>query len=294
MFSHPDGVRHVGEAFGVNADTVLGVEDGDRLIAALPLLEREKGPFVALVAPVLVPFVTPVLAAKPRETDTHQRRSALDRLLEAMAADYDRATLLLHPSIDDGRPLHWAGWYARTRYTYLVDLAATPDPLSLWSSGARRTATKARDGYTFEDGPEFAPSALDLMIESYHRQGESLSIDRDAVLTLAQRLAQDGLARTFAVRDTQGQIDAALIVAHDGKTAHYWIAGSRPGPGMTVLLAHVLPLLRQDGIQTFDFMGANVPSIAEFKRRFGPTLTPYVLAQQDFHPALRALRRIAG
>ena len=81
---------------------------------------------------------------------------------------------------------------------------------------------------------------------------------------------------------------------HDAQTAHYWIAGSPPGPAMTVLLGHTLPRLRDAGLQRFDFVGANTPSIAEFKRHFGPTLTPYFHLEKITRPELRLLRRLKG
>jgi hypothetical protein len=108
-------------------------------------------------------------------------------------------------------------------------------------------------------------------------------------------LVEAGHARVFAAqaRETSAP-EAALVVAHDGQTAFYWIAGSDPGPAMTVLLAYTLPQLRHDGITTFDFMGANVPSIAEFKRRFGPALQIYHHVRHVGPRALRRLDRLRG
>ena len=65
-----------------------------------------------------------------------------------------------------------------------------------------------------------------------------------------------------------------MVLTH-GRTAYYWIAGSVPGPAMTVILGAVLGRLRSEGFESFDFLGANTPSIAEFKRRFGPALVEY-------------------
>ena len=91
-----------------------------------------------------------------------------------------------------------------------------------------------------------------------------------------------------------GAPEGGLAVLHDGRTAHYWIAGSTPGPAMTVLLGHTLPRLRDAGLQTFDFVGANTPSIAEFKRHFGPALTPYFHLEKFTRPELRLLHRLRG
>ncbi len=292
-FAHPAFVHAVGDAFGLETGVALGVADGGALAAALPLFERKRGPFRALVVPPLVPFVSPLLAGPLCEDRVHRRTSPLDRLLEAVATEYDRATLLLHPSLTDARPLTWAGWQVRPRYTYTLDLG-DDDLLARWSGGTRRTASKAAGAYTFEEHPDLAEEAFARMRASYDRQSEPFDVEPEAVRTLLASLHAAGLVRAFGVRTEAGAVEAAVAVAHDGRAAHYWIAGSRPGPAMTVLLARLLPRLREDGLHTFDFQGANVPSIAEFKRRFGPVLTPYTLAQRDFHPALRALGRLRG
>ena len=294
MFSHPEVVALLARAAGLETPSVLAVEGDGRWLAALPLFERTRGPFRALVAPVLIPVVSPLLAESATEAEVHRHTSPLDVLLAALPAEVHRATFLLHPSLTDLRPFQWAGWTTRTRYTYLLDLARPADPLDAWSGGARRTAKKAMGDYVFEEDPAHADAALALMTASYARQGEPLALP-DRVRALLREMIEGGFARAFAVRPASGhEPEAALVVAHDDRTAHYWIAGSEPGPAMTVLLAHLLPLLQADGIAAFDFLGANVPSIAEFKRRFGPTLQPYALATQDFHPALRLLRRITG
>ncbi|MEX0599100.1 MAG: GNAT family N-acetyltransferase, partial [Rhodothermales bacterium] len=83
-------------------------------------------------------------------------------------------------------------------------------------------------------------------------------------------------ASAFAVRHkSSDEIHAAVVILNDGRTAYYWIAGSRPGDGMTVLIGELLPRLFNQGIELFDFMGANTPGIAEFKRKFGARLVPY-------------------
>jgi hypothetical protein len=63
---------------------------------------------------------------------------------------------------------------------------------------------------------------------------------------------------------------------------------------MTVLLAEALPRLRADGLAAFDFVGANTPSIAEFKRRLGPALVPYFRIERCTRAGLALLLRLAG
>jgi hypothetical protein len=69
--------------------------------------------------------------------------------------------------------------------------------------------------------------------------------------------------------------EAAIVLLHRLSDAFYWIVGSSPGPSMTILIAHVFEHCAANNIRRFDFVGANTPSIADFKRRFGPKLTTY-------------------
>ncbi|MDX1418957.1 MAG: GNAT family N-acetyltransferase [Rubricoccaceae bacterium] len=259
----------------------------------MPVFEKTRGPVRVAALPPLAPVVSPLLAEPLAEPLVHARRSPLDALLLFLAERYAQASLLLHPSLGDLRPLVWGGWTVTPRYTYLLDLAAT-DGLAGWSASARRRARGSGDDYRIEEDDRLAEAAVALMEQSYARHGEALGLDGDAVRRLARRFCIDGLARTMAARSSEtGAVEAAVVLAHDGRTAHYWIAGSRPGPAMTVLLAALLPRLRADGFLSFDFVGANTPSIAEFKRRFGPRL---VLAPRAVHrrPALRLLHALRG
>ena len=103
-------------------------------------------------------------------------------------------------------------------------------------------------------------------------------------------LQEKNYATTFTATPVSGGApEAGLIVLRDGASACYWIAGSVPGPAMTVLLGHVLSRLQAEGVRYFDFVGANVPPVAEFKRHFGPKLVPYLRAHRTLRPDLRLL-----
>ena len=273
------------EAFGLSA-RVLALDDWE---AAVPVFEKRRGPFVASALPPLCPVHRPLLAAPLAETDTHARTSPLDRLLARLGAETDQATLAL--ADDDLRPYAWAGWTVTPRATYR--LALDGDLEAGFSSSTRRTVRRESAAFDLVEDAALAPEAVRLMVEAYRRQGSDLGLDARAVAGLADALGGAGLARTFAAR-RGGATEAALTAATDGRTAYYWVVGSAPGPAMTVLLAHALRQLAEAGVAAFDFCGANTPTIAEFKRRFGPTLAPAPIARHVSHPALRLADRLRG
>ena len=278
-FSHPAAVAAYADAFGLSA-RVVALGDGS---AAVPLLEKRRGPFRAASLPPLCPVLRPLLAEPLGQASSHRRDSPLDRLLVRLDAEADQLTLALGD--DDLRPYTWAGWTARPRATYVSDLRAEP----AYSSAVRRTLRQS-GAYEVVEGQGRTERAVRLMAEGYRRGGAELGLDERAVAQLAEAFEEAGLARTFAaVRD--GSVQAALVVATDGRRAFYWIAGSVPGPAMTVLVDHVLRQLAAEGVEAFDWCGANTPSIAEFKRRFGPRLAPAPLVRRVTHPVLRVAER---
>ncbi len=285
-FSHPAAVAAYAQAFGLGA-RVLAVEDEGEWAAAVPVFEKRRGPFVASALPPVCPVHRPLLAAPLAEAATHAGTSPLDRLLARLGAEADQATLKLGD--DDLRPYAWAGWTVTPRATYHV--ALDHDVEARFSSAVRRMVRRESAAFEVASDPAGAADAVRLMNAAYERHDEPLGLGDDVLVGLAEAFQTAGLAQTVVAR-RGGAVEAAAVIASDGRTASYWIAGSVPGPAMTVLLGRTLVRLAGEGLETFDFCGANTPSIAEFKRRFGSVLAPAPLARHVSHPALRLADRL--
>ena len=76
------------------------------------------------------------------------------------------------------------------------------------------------------------------------------------------------------LRTTACGPDAALAVLEDDRAAYAWLVGSPRGTAATRLFDDALARARAHA-QTFDFFGANTPSLALFKKAFGGALTPF-------------------
>jgi len=264
---------------------VAGIWEGERLRAGLVVYTRRRGPYRAAALP---PFVVPsplLLDGPLAEADVHARRTPLDALLGLLAERFHQVSVALHPSVADARPFAWAGWRVRPAYTYQVPLAPGRTVTEGWSGAPRRLLAQAAGDYAVEAGAPVA-EAVALVAASHGRQRQEFDAVR--AQALSERAAAAGLAAVFVAR-RGGAAEAGLVALHDGRTAHYWLAGSVPGPAMTVLLAAALEALRDCGVGTFDFHGANTPSVAEFKRRLGGRLVPYFRARLVTRPELRAL-----
>jgi hypothetical protein len=289
-FSHPTFARALAEAYGLGLQGVA-VEDDGALVAAVSAFEKRRGPLTAAALPPLCPVHAPVLAGPLRESEVNGRRSPLDRLIAEIAGRYDQATLALPPSYDDVRPFTWAGWNATPRYTHQLRLDG--DLAAGFSGVVRRTVRQEQAAFVIEEDVRHAEAAIALTETAYQRRGEAGGIDGPAARRLAEAVMAAGLVRAFAaVRRGASSPEAAVLVATDGRTAYDWIAGSAPGPAMAVLLADVLGRLQRESVEAFDFAGANVPGIAEFKRKFGGRLTTTFSVRTVTRPALRMLDRL--
>lgn len=291
VFAHPTFLEAVGEAFR-HPVRLAAVEDGNSWLAAVPVFEKRRGPFLAAALPHVTPILSPLLRARIDETETNHRRSALDALLGALAETYHQVTLQLHPSIVDARPFAWSGWTVAPRYTHIADLSVN-DPLSAWSRSVRYTVRTESERFRVEESHDFAEAGIALMQAGYDRKGTPLGLPKSVLTAIVRQLAEEGYVRVFAAtRHGIAFPEAVVIIAHDGRTAHYWIAGSTPGPAMGVLLATVVPKLKDADIASLDFAGANVPSVAEFKRKYGAVLYPYFRVRCVSNPLLRILDRL--
>ena len=273
-FSQPSYLHAAAAASGLRLRVHL-VSEARGDVAGCAVWWRRRGPYREVVIPPFTPFSAVLLREEPLEADVHARRSPVESLLASLESSYDVLRLHLPPGMDDIRPAVWRGWQSRPLYTYTLDLtSAEAESADGWSASAARNFRRHRSEYDIVEAD--AESCTTLCAAGYERNGRRLPLGADRLAPLIERLVDEGCASTYGARSkTSGRIEAAVAVLHDTRTAVYWVAGSVPGPAMTVLIGEVLPTLAGNGFSRFDFMGANTPPIAEFKRRFGSELQQY-------------------
>jgi Acetyltransferase (GNAT) domain len=282
--------RILGEAQGLRPRIYLAGEEGAAPLAGAIIQELRRGPFRLGIVPVFTSY-TPWLISSPSPASAiHAREAIEERLLETIERDFDQVRLHLPPHVYDMRPFQWRGWSVSTFYTYRISLTPNVDPVEAWSASARRNYAGAREKYVFREEADAGDALLSISRASYARHDRRYPADPEALVGAVRELQRMGFVRIFTVRRTpSSNVEAAVGLLVAGDTAYYWMAGSLPGEAMTVLLGNLLPRLSDEGVKTFDFAGANTPTIAEFKRRFGGVLTPFYTAERISHPILKAL-----
>ncbi len=282
-FAHPEVLLGLARLFGRRVEIVeVDAEGGP---AAVALLVRHMGPWRWATHPPLLPesplIVPDTSAPVPPE-----------QLLEALARRYARIDLHLPTEWTDVRPALWRGWRAYPLYTYEIDLEQTSP--THWSENPRRLFRKVAQNYRLIEDVRLAPVVARLVATGYQRHRRSPPAPAERLTALLEQLTKAGPIRLFGVQNLSGATEAAVALVTERPRAWYWLAGSRPGPAMTVLLGHLWSRLREEGFRQFDFVGANTPSIAEFKRRFNPTLQLYFRLTRDRSPLQTLLRHMPG
>lgn len=271
-FLHPvfqDGLERI-----VTWKRLVLTTPGDALLSTFV---RSRGLVRDLVLPPFQPFSAIGPVADPLDL-IRRLRSSPDLPSDWILSITPEQYAALHPKTM-GR-----GIRVVERYTYHLSSGPFEVAIASWSAAQRRQVRKSVSDFVFWCSHDLARTAgseakkLDEVIQravfladsAYRRAGRRLPLPPRALARWARDLVYAGLARVYGLHDRHtGEIVAAIVALHDERTAWYWIAGSKPGPGMTVLMAHVQDELHAAGIATLDLMGANTPGIAEFKRRFG-------------------------
>lgn len=248
---------------------------------------------LTVVARIPTLAYTPMALTSDGQRVLQRKPDAFVPPLRALAQAFAQVQLTLPPWFADARPFQWAGWHAAPLFTALVDLAIA-DLQTGWSASTRRTVRRHVAEYHYDAAHLDPNTAIALLESSYARQGRPLPAPAAALRPLLAKLSLTDACGVSAVRSgASDEVEASVAVLHNHHTAHYWLAGSRPGPAMSVLLHQLWVDAQARGLQSFDFIGANTPSIAEFKRRLGGRLVPYYHVAAHAHPLLRWRHRLS-
>ena len=271
-FSAPEVIGAIAAASGTSASLVFVSEDGSDA-AAMATFHRRAGPLSKLVHPSTAYYSPLLLRAAPEPTTVHQQRDGLSLLLKALKRIRHKPRIQLPPPITDIRPAPALGLVATPFYTFIAHPGENRS--SNWSSSSRRLFERYRMQYVLENSAETIAPVVGMAHQAYERSGKKSPFQPKPLISAIEGLREGGHVATLGVRDTNGEIKGGVMLLRHRDTACYWISGSEPGPAMTVMVGLLIEWLAAEGVQEFDFMGANTFSIAEFKRRFGATLRPF-------------------
>lgn len=259
----------------------LGVYRKGQLVAGLSGTETRRAGLKRLATPVLTPhgglLLAPVPGKGPAESEWNR---AAELLIAHLQREYHHCVLAHAPAVGDLRPFTWAGWEVRVRYTYQLDLGESDQTWEGFEHRTRKAIGKAERG-----GFAVHPTAdLELFRRQYEqlyaRQGGKAPVDAGVAQRFAAAAFRAGLAEGLAVQSPAGEVAAMVIFVGGFEGVYAWVSGADPELSHTgaASLVQWRYYAAHQG-RRFDFVGANIPSIALFKRGFGGRLVPYFVAE---------------
>lgn len=280
---------------------LLGAFDGEHLVAGCAGVISGGGWRQRFATPALLPHTGFVFRQSTSDRTPHiesERSAATTALLHDLQQRFARVQLTHAPALTDARPFQWAGWQVTPRYTYHLSLSE--DRTQVWDGFERRTRTAIRKaektGYRVEACTD--TDELRRLYGAVYGGEAGAPVPAGIMQNMAAAASADGLVEGWRCMSAAGETAAAVFFARDQETLYAWVAGADPAhrdAGATSLLYwHVL---QHTTCSHFDFVGANMPSIAFFKRGFGGDLVPYCATEGFGHPLARTvagLRRALG
>jgi hypothetical protein len=277
----------------------FGCFKSGRLVAGLSGMERSGGGMKQLATPVLTPhgglIYQPIDAKSPAKLEADRNR-ATELLLQYVSQRYHHISLSHTPEIEDLRPFSWSGFAQQVRYTYRIRIADLEDAWEKLERRTRGVIRKAEDaGFDFKETKD--ASLIRLQYEQiYKKSDEPAPVSPQVVERFVGKTLDAGLAQAFAI-ESGGEVASVVVFVNGFGTVYAWVAGQNPdysASGATSLL--YWRFFGHTALEQFDFVGANMPSIALFKRGFGGDLTSYYAVERyrnSWTKAAFAARRLS-
>jgi len=283
VFSTSTWLNAVSNARG-GKPLIVGVWKNGRIVAGVTCVHIACGPFKKATSPVLTPYGGIIYRPDPgkRSSEAESFNMTCARhLIEYLSARSSTVFLIHAPGLKDIRPFTWAGWPETIKYTYIVDITDTD---RLWNLLERRVRTVIRNAEASLElgGPIDVKHFTGLYERIYRDRGNPPPVRSTVVAALLDNILHTDMAEMRTVRDSKGRVISAMVLVYDARRVYSWISGSIPGENATGAFSLLFwdAVKRHSGIrQELDMIGANIPSIAFFKKGFGGTLTPYYVTE---------------
>lgn len=259
--------------------------------AVLPaiLKRRLDGPVITM--PPLMRYCGPLFAV---DLSLEQRAEAADFLL--------REALKHCISFDQSWPpatsaLFQASWPVKRRLRPTYFLATRPDlaaQIELANKSTRRKMRRASEIWELEQLTRVSESEIEVLAQPFKNQKLKPPYDPNILIAATNSLSACGLASILRCKHAEGWTGAVSVMLKDRHFGYTWVMGGIIQQGLkapghyldlnAAILAHKsqLPLL--------DFLGSELPGVAEGHRILGAEKQTYAHFYADKRPWTSILR----
>ncbi len=259
---------------------MLGVWDGEDMIAGVSFIEIRKGTLKKASNHILSPYCGFIYRGSSGELQLDTESIQLfcaGKLINYLQEKYNYVSFSHAPSFRDIRPFSWEKWDTEVRYTYLIPLDNIETQWNTLKSKTRQKINKAERLLTL--GNSISDEEIGKITEmNFRERGETPSVPSKTLVGIIARLRKAGMVDVITALDENGKLATFQVVARDRNTVYLWVNGTVPDKkhlaGDSLMVWEVMK--RYAGThKTLDMVGANIPSVAYFKKSFCGMLTPY-------------------
>ncbi len=252
--------KAVGDEF-----VVYGIYSGEDLIGGIATQDRRRGP----LALARRPFATPYTGIVWRDDVDKPDSTGIARLLADFSGRYAHTTVTQSPF---GSPLAPPRrWENVERATYLVEIGSSEQ---LWRSMASEVRNRIRNAEKrgiavvqhFDPGHFYK-----LFTDLFAHQGANVPLNERRFSQLINDVVQRKIGSPFLAIADDGTPCAACLLLHDRHRVYYSLAAShlelRKSGAPSLLLWEALKTY-EGKLHEFDFGGANIAAVTQFKSKF--------------------------
>jgi hypothetical protein len=268
---------------------LLACLDGDEIVALIPFFYEEKssGLFRKLTSPPYptgVPYLGPIFPHSDRcgISKWEKRLNGFQKTLnEFIFSEVKPHSFYISTSIKfrDIRQFLWSGYDVLPRYTYVGDISLLSSVWNRFNSSTRRSIRKAEKAdLIIEEGNEKDYRFLiNSLVRRYKEQGKKFDLPEDYLFDIYNKFYPSHL-KVFVCKH-KGNIVGGHVILIFKDTASFWLGGVRPRDEKVnvnaFIIWKVIQWCNQRDIKYFDLIGANTPSVSNFKAQFGFDLKLY-------------------
>jgi hypothetical protein len=260
---------------------LFGCFDGERLIGGCALTEKVQLGYRAALNALTTHYAGFILppCESTKVSDVFSREhSIISAFARFLTRHYHQIYLFNPPGLKDLRPLLATGWKVSPCYTYILEIG---DEERLWDAleGSVRRSIRKAEQERFELRTSVdAGQMAEIVEQTFARRSFRGVLSTLLVRALCESPELAPYRFTLSAWSGQSTMASAIVALLDNRSAYYALAATRSdylNSGVHSLL--IWELLKHLGkkVRRFDFVGANIPSIARFKEGFNPRLETY-------------------
>jgi len=268
----------------VNLEVLAIYNDKKEIVAGFAFGFKTFLSLKVMVAPPATPYCSPLIKSKKTTSITKQEsysNSINELIIKYLESKLKLIKITFPKQCLDIRFWNWKKYDNRVLYTYTASVSDTEALISKFDSDIKRRAKKAKElAYKFcsDNSDIHISDFFSLQNKTMEKQQHKFPLSETTFIDIMRYMMRNDVAKIYTIYFEDTPV-ASCVVLLDKSKAYYWLAGSDPEYlklGFNQLLfVKMIEQISALGVQYFDFVGANTPSIARYKSTFNMNLQPY-------------------